>query len=159
MCSPQHTGSRAGACERAPERYESAAVKYHEALRDVFAAAFAPDEPDVKDRSMKTHQERGAPAKRDFPAALALVQRAGQAVRDAEERSDLIARRANEELAAAEARLRSAEARARAAEARAKEAETRAKEAEEWLVRVHDTIAQRFPSEQERLDRTGRRFG
>lgn len=113
----------------------------------------------------------GSP-RRDWSAALDLVNEAFEALRMTDERVaelevqlEELTRRYNEEARAAQARLLSAEsrteealtrarqqetrakdaeARAAKAEASAREATARASEAEEWLARFHDAIVKGF---------------
>lgn len=97
----------------------------------------------VKDKlSLAASEQAGG--KRDFSAALDLVNEAFEAIRLAEERAaaaeehkaDLLQRHA-EQVRVLEGRLAASEKRAEALEGRAKTAET-------WLSKFHDTIVDEF---------------
>ena len=98
----------------------------------------------LKDRIGGPSDRGGAGPKRDWSAALDLVNEAFEAIRMAEERTaaaedyqrQLIQHHA-EQIRALETRLSNSEKRAEAAEARAKETES-------WLVKYHDTIVDGF---------------
>jgi hypothetical protein len=87
------------------------------------------------------------PRKRDWAAALALVQEAGEAIRFSEQRVEALER--DLEMAAVQkrdeqrqlsGRLQSAQEEIQAANARAKAFEARALEAEAWLLRLQEAI-------------------
>ena len=98
----------------------------------------------LKDRVGSPTSDRNGGPKRDWSAALDLVNEAFEAIRMAEERAaaaedyqrQLMQHHA-EQIRALEGRLANSEKRAEAAEARAKETEA-------WLVRYHDTIVDGF---------------
>ena len=98
----------------------------------------------MKDRIGGSNDRGAAGPKRDWSAALDLVNEAFEAIRMAEERTaaaedyqrQLIQHHA-EQIRALENRLSNSEKRAEAAEARAKETEA-------WLVKYHDTIVDGF---------------
>jgi small-conductance mechanosensitive channel len=84
---------------------------------------------------------------RDWSAALALLHRAGEAIRANAERAETMeahARalwaRASEEIERAQARINELEARLQAAEARAAAAEAQVAETREWAGRIHEAI-------------------
>lgn len=125
-----------------------------------------------KDRGFDPSLSGNGSAKRDWSAALDLMNEAFEAMRMSEERAaemeaqmEDLARRFNEESKASQARLLSAERRAEEAQARAwqeesrakeaearvkkaeasaKQAEDRADEAEQWLARFHDAVVKGF---------------
>ena len=96
-----------------------------------------------RDRAQELASHQGA-AKRDWSAALNLINDCFEAVRVAEERA------ANAENHIAQLSLRldeqakTFEARMTAANRRIDAAEARGREAEEWLIRFHDTIMDGF---------------
>lgn len=98
----------------------------------------------LKDRIGSAPGDRNGGPKRDWSAALDLVNEAFEAIRMADERAaaaedyqrQLIQHHA-EQIRALENRLSNSEKRAEAAEAKAKETEA-------WLVKYHDTIVDGF---------------
>lgn len=96
----------------------------------------------LKDRTQELSREAGP--KRDWSAALNIVNDCFEAIRDAEDRAIAadaqraqLAQRLDEQAKAFEARIAAANKRADVAEARLRESE-------EWLVRFHDTIMNGF---------------
>lgn len=85
--------------------------------------------------------------RRDWAAALTLVQEAAEAIRLSEERNEELRREAEEQaqqhhsdLTALHGQLRAAQREIEAANQRARAAEQRASEANDWLTRLDDAI-------------------
>lgn len=77
------------------------------------------------------------PARSAGQAAVALVQRAAELAKTAEQRAEQIAEHAIAELQQARNEIRSLEARL-------VDSETRAREAEKWILRIHQSIEEQF---------------
>ena len=97
-----------------------------------------------RDRAVLAVSSPNGSGKRDWSAALDLVDEAFEAIRMAEERANAaeayqsqLIQHHNEQVRALEMRLAGSDKRAEAAEARAKDAEA-------WLSRYHDKIVDRF---------------
>lgn len=84
-------------------------------------------------------------------AAMALIQRAAELAKSAEERAEKIAEQAIAELQDARKEIR-------ALEARLLDAETRAREAEKWILRIHQSIEEQFFLPTQPAARPVRRF-
>lgn len=98
----------------------------------------------LKDRASAVPNERSGGPKRDWSAALDLVNEAFEAIRMAEERAAAAEDYQRELIQHHAEQMRAIENRLAAAERRAEMAEARAKETESWLVKYHDTIVDGF---------------
>lgn len=96
----------------------------------------------LKDRTQELSREAGP--KRDWSAALNIVNDCFEAIRDAEERVIAADTQRNQLAQRLDEQAKTYEARVVAANKRADVAEARLREAEEWLARFHDTIMTGF---------------
>lgn len=79
----------------------------------------------------------GDPTRSAGHAAMALIQRAAELAKSAEERAEKIAEQAIAELQDARNEIRTLEAKLL-------DAEARAREAEKWILRIHQSIEEQF---------------
>ena len=98
----------------------------------------------LKDRAAPVPNERNGGPKRDWSAALDLVNEAFEAIRMAEERAAAAEDYQRQLIQHHAEQMRAVENRLSASERRAEMAEARAKETEAWLVKYHDTIVDGF---------------
>lgn len=94
--------------------------------------------------ALKIPDIKGDGGKRDWSAALDLINETYEAIRMAEERVAAIETYNKQLTHHFEEQIKATQTRLYAAEKRADEAEARAKEAEDWLVRFHDSIVEGF---------------
>lgn len=112
----------------------------------------APPAPDYAQMArmlgVRHTQEAPADSRRDWGAALDMMQEAFEAVRVAEQQNQRLEGAAAEARRHYEAQLRRCEEQIAAVTARAETAERRAAEAESWLERFHAAIVEGFTPRQ-----------